>query len=525
MMGYSLLKKTLPLMFVGILPVTGLAGGQAARIELLNEELTMERSPNIVFIVADQWRKQAAGFWSKEPYRSSLHDQGDPVHTPHIDRLANQGVVLTQAISTFPLCSPYRGMMLSGKLPHRNGVILNCNESRPASQLREDVTCISDVLSGAGYSMGYIGKLHTDYPTPNLPGGTYPLPAAGGKIWDAYTPPGPKRHCFDYWYSYGTFDEHFNPHYWDTEGKYHEPKEWSPDHDAGKAVSYIRNEEGQRKTDAPFGLWVSINPPHHPYDEVKDEDLAPYKGMSWEDLAVRLNVDKENEVMRAQIKNYFALVTGVDRAVGRIMKTLDEEGLAENTIVVVTSDHGEHMGSHGFTAKNHPYAESQDVPFLIRYPARLKPRTDDVLLGTCDIMPTLLGLAGLESQMPDDLDGTDLSDVLRGAPSETGRPTASFFFRNVNAPADAEGKVHDFVTDFIGARTERHYIWLSRATDQWEQVGLFDNVADPYQLNNLAATDPKLRGEMMQQLKAAIPARFPLENLHPEIAVYLDEID
>ena len=522
MKNTAILNPGMPCVMI-LLAMQGCAAKPADTASRLEKDSAMEKSPNIVFIVADQWRKQASGYWSREPYKSAIHDQGDPVHTPNIDRLADQGVVLTQAISTFPLCSPYRGMMLSGKLPHRNGVVLNCNDQRPVSQLREDVTCISDVLKDAGYSTGYIGKLHTDYPTPNLPGGKFATaPLEDGKIWDAYTPSGPKRHSFDYWYSYGTFDEHFNPHYWDTDGEYHESTEWSPDHEAGKAVSYIRNDSGQRKADTPFALWVSFNPPHHPYEQCKKEDLALYNGLSWEELAVRLNVDKDNEVMRTQIKNYFAMVTGIDREVGRILKALDESGLSENTLVVVTSDHGEHMGSQNLTAKNYPYSEAQDVPFLIRYPAQLKPHTDDLLFGPCDIMPTILGLAGLESRIPDDLDGSNYANLLLGRPSNVARPKAAFFFRNVNGPVDANGKVHDFVTDFIGAKTERYSVWISKKSKSWPEVGLYDIVNDPYELHNLADTDPALLKQMLKTLKAAIPERFPVEKLHPEVAARLN---
>lgn len=511
--------------FTGIFAVAVSAVGMSRGSDIpKQEDDRMENAPNIVFIVVDQWRKQSAGFWSKEPCRSAIYDQGDPVVTPNLDRLADEGVVLTQAISTFPLCSPYRGMMLSGKLPHRNGVILNCNSQRPASQLREDVTCIGDVLSEAGYSLGYIGKLHTDFPTPNLPGGKYATPPLeDGRIWDAYTPPGPKRHGFDYWYSYGTFDEHFNPHYWDTDGNYHEPREWSPDHDAKMAVSYIRNENSQRDPEKPFGLWVSINPPHHPYEECKGEDLAMYDGQTWRELAVRPNVQKTNKVMRWQIRNYFALVTGVDRAIGRVVKALEENGLVENTILVVTADHGEHMGSHDLTAKNHPYAESQDVPFIVRYPRQLEPRTDDLLLGPCDIMPTLLGLAGLESCIPDDLDGNNYAGLLRGESSGAARPEAITFFRNVNGPLDANGKVHDFVTDFVGIKTHTHTLWVSRNSDHWPEIGLFDMVNDPYQLHNLADENPQLKAELLQKLKDSFPERFPLEKLHPEVAAQLKD--
>lgn len=475
----------------------------------------MDRRKNLVFIVVDQWRKQAAGYWSKPPYRAALHDRGDPAITPNIDRLADESVVLSQAISTFPLCSPFRGMMLSGKLPHRNGLVMNCHSGRPTSQLREDVTCVGDVMKANGYSMGYIGKLHTDFPEPNLPGGKYATePLEDGHVWDAYTKPGRRRHGFDYWYSYGTFDQHFNPHYWDTEGNYHEPGQWSADHEAYKAISYIRNTDQQRVQGKPFGLWVSMNPPHNPYNESKKMDRKLYDGKTWEDLAVRLNIDPENETMRTQLKSYLAMVTGVDRAVGRILGAIEEHGLKDDTVVVLTSDHGEAMGSHGLLAKNHPYAESLDVPFMVRSPGELKPRVDDLLLGSCDIMPTLLGLVGLEASIPDDLDGGNRVQALHG--DKGGRPKAGIFFRHVNAPADPDGKVRDFVVNLLGVKTHKHTLWITAAES--EEDGLFDMVNDPYQLNNLFDEHERLRNKLLAALEEAIPKNFPMDKLHEDVA-------
>lgn len=160
-------------------------------------------------------------------------------------------MVLTSAMSNCPLSSPHRGSLLTGMYPNKSGVPLNCNSNRPISSLRADVDCVSDVFSGAGYDCAYFGKLHTDFPTPNDPQrpGKYVedrIPA-----WDAYTPK-ERRHGFNYWYSYGTFDEHKNPHYWDTDGKRHDPHEWSPLHEAGKVVSYLRNEGNVRDPKSRF---------------------------------------------------------------------------------------------------------------------------------------------------------------------------------------------------------------------------------------------------------------------------------
>src|SRR5699024_7155536 len=130
----------------------------------------MRKQPNIIYLFADQWRRHAVG-----------HRGEDLVYTPHIDIFAKESMEFKQAVSTSTLCSLHR-----------------------------DERCISDVLKSNGYETGYIGKWHLDLPEKNMTNN----PASGADGWDAYTPPGPKRHGFDYWYSYGAWDEHLSPHYW-----------------------------------------------------------------------------------------------------------------------------------------------------------------------------------------------------------------------------------------------------------------------------------------------------------------------
>ena len=483
--------------------------------------LSMEKHPNIVFIVADQWRKQAAGFWASPTFREHLREVPDPVFTPNIDRLAEESVVFSQATSSFPLCAPYRGMMLTGQLPHKNGVILNCHSGRPTAQLKEEVPCVSDILKKEGYSMGYIGKLHTDFPTPNVPqtGGYAEAPRDDGNVWDAYTPPGPKRHGFDYWYSYGAYDEHLAPHYWDTKGEFHQPGVWSPQHEADRAIDYIRNDAGQRADGTPFGLWVSINPPHNPYDQCLEIDQARYAGKTWEELAIRPNVDPDHAEMQAQIANYFAMVTGIDREIGRILDELKAQGILEETLIVLTADHGEAMGSQGLMNKNHPYVESTDIPLMIRLPGAVAPRVEDLLLGTCDLMPTVLGLAGFEQKIPPEVDGVNYAGWIRNEATEVPRPEASVFFRHVNAAPDADGKVRDFVVDTLGLKTHRHTYWVcsADAPGGWACDGLFDIVEDPYQMNNLHGTDPKLEQSLIDTLVSVLPHDFPCSRIHPEV--------
>ena len=156
--------------------------------------------PNVIYVFPDQYRNSSLGFWSDPEFAAEVGWKGDPVATPNLDRFAREATVLTEAVSNFPVSSPHRGMLLSGMYPERNGVVLNCMSERPESSLREDVECIGDVFSAAGYDCAYIGKLHADFPTKNNPQrpGTYVSDAV--PEWDAYTPP-ERRHGFNYWYS------------------------------------------------------------------------------------------------------------------------------------------------------------------------------------------------------------------------------------------------------------------------------------------------------------------------------------
>lgn len=129
--------------------------------------LNLSSTPNVIYVFPDQMRNHAMGFWREARFRDAVNFEGDPVHTPNLDRFAKESVVLTSAMSNCPLSSPHRGILLTGMYPEHSGVPLNCNANRPISSLRKDATCISDVFSQAGYNCAYIGKLHVDCPTPN----------------------------------------------------------------------------------------------------------------------------------------------------------------------------------------------------------------------------------------------------------------------------------------------------------------------------------------------------------------------
>lgn len=487
-----------------ILPLTTLA--------LLGCEQAKDQRPNIIYVYPDQFRNQAMAFWNEPDYAEHIGWKADPVKTPRLDGFADESIVFSRAMSNCPLSSPYRGIFLTGMYPERNGITLNCMAERPQSSLREDATCISDVLDAAGYSCGYIGKLHADHPTPNDPANPGHYVSDRRPEWDAYTPV-ERRHGFTYWYSYGTFDEHKNPHYWDTEGVRHDPKVWSVGHETDKAIEFLRNRNGERKKDAPFFLTIAYNPPHSPYESLDDcmeEDFAIYKDMDYSELYVRENADTTLTKADAA-RYYFANVTGVDREFGRLLDELKELGLDRNTIVIFTSDHGETMCSQGtYDPKNSIYTESFNVPFIIRYPERIRPRVDSTLFSTIDIMPTLLSLAGLNDMIPSSAEGRDLSPVILENGKECDTPDAALYLRNVNGPYNEKGLVEGFFPAARGIKTDRYTFEIAIKKDgTLSRVLIFDDINDPYQLNPL---DYKKEPETFAMLLNKLDAKLEEAN-------------
>jgi len=435
------------------------------------------KRPNLIFVFPDQMRGQAMGFLEE-----------DPVITPNLDRFAEQSIVFTQAVSNYPVCSPYRAMLMTGMYPQANKVMSNCNSNgaKYGYELQEKDRCWSDVLKESGYSLGYIGKWHLDSPfKPWVKSGNNSATFA----WNEWCPKN-RRHGFDFWYSYGTYDNHFKPEYWTTDStrdKRIKIDQWSPEHEADKAIDYIMNRgESFRDPEKPFALVVAMNPPHMPYKLVPEKYLKMYEGKTIEDLINRPSVNlKENtkgaRLSRKQIKNYFAMVTGVDDQFGRILKVLDETGLERDTIVVFTSDHGNCLGCHDQVSKNVHYEESIRVPFMMRWPDKIKARQDDLLLSTPDIYPTLMDLIGLSHKAPDQVQGKSRASICLTGEGE--RPTSQLYIW-IPLGEPALGR--------RGVRTHRYTLMVSKMKDKPTEHVLHDNVEDPYQLKNIAENKPEI---------------------------------
>jgi|GEM_PF-25096 len=442
------------------------------------------RPPNLVFVFPDQFRAMAMGFAG-----------ADPVLTPNLDRFAAAARYFPNAVSNLPVCSPYRAMLFTGRWPYSTGLTGNCQSGVPGLFLKPEERCFSDVLAGTGYVAGYIGKWHLDTPTEE--DARYGEGRRGdGSVWDAFTPPGPRRHGFTFWHAYGCCDRHLRPHYWHGQAPVSQPtavEGWSVAHETDVAVEFLRNRDGGvRDPGKPFALFVAFNPPHTPFNQVPEEYRARYAGRAPAELLVRPNVpgDARGDLARRSVADYFAAVTGVDEHFGRILAALDEGNLGDDTVVVFSADHGEMMGSQGRMHKGVIYEESFRIPLLIRFPGRVQPGRDPLHISVPDMMPTLLGLMGLGGRIPPQVEGRDWSRQLLG--QDGPRPTSSFFIACGQKPEWGQR----------GLRTDQHTFAVTRGGTGDGTVLLFDREADPGQLRNRAAEQPETFRQLLVELNA-----------------------
>ena len=445
--------------------------------------LAAQTPPNLVFIMADQYRGDALGCLGREP-----------VKTPCLDNLASEGVLFTNAVSSYPVSSPARAMLMTGMYPLHNKVVGNCNsQTAPYGvELPQEARCWSDVLKDMDYRTGYIGKWHLDSPyKPYVD--TY---NNHGKVaWNEWCPP-ERRHGFEHWIAYGTYDYHLKPMYWNATAprdSFYYVNQWGPAYEADRAIEYI---QAQKESKQPFALVVSMNPPHTGYELVPDRYKALYKDMDVEALcANRPDIPAKGTEMgnyfRNNIRNYYACITGVDENVGRIIETLKSNGLFENTIVVFTSDHGICMGAHNAAGKDIFYEESMRIPMIISWPAKIKPRKDDrLMIAFADLYPSLLSLMGFRKEIPETVQTFDLSrQILGKSKKEVVQPYYYVQFDN-------------HATGYRGLRTATHTFAVHATNGKIDETVLFDRTKDPYQMDNIAGQSPHLVRQFNKQLKA-----------------------
>jgi arylsulfatase A-like enzyme len=409
--------------------------------------------PNVVLVLADQWRAEAFGF------------AGNPdVQTPHLDRLAREGLRFDHAIAGLPVCCPARASLMTGQRPLTHGVFMN------DTPLSTNAVTLAKALRDAGYDTAYIGKWHLD-----------------GHGRSSFIPR-ERRQGFDYWKVLECTHNYTNSFYY-ADGP--EKLKWEG-YDAiaqtRDAQQYLRDHTRSAK---PFFLFLAWGPPHDPYQTAPAKYRARYDPVK---LHLRPNVPRElASKARNDLAGYYAHCTALDDCLGGLRATLQETGLEPNTLLVFTSDHGDLLGAHGGSNKQQPYDESIRVPLLWRWPAGLsaEPRVFDALFGSEDFMPTILGLCGVA--IPAAVEGLDFSGYLRGGAN----PSDGIAQISCVAPFGqwarrVGGK------EYRGIRTSR-FTYVRDLNGPWL---LFDNRNDPWQLTNLVNQPGHTR--LQAELEAAL---------------------
>jgi arylsulfatase A-like enzyme len=431
--------------------------------------------PNVIIILADQWRAEATGY------------AGNPdVKTPHLDQLSKESVVFHTAVAVMPVCTPYRASLLTGQYPLTHGVFYN-DKPLPNSALT-----MAEIYKDRGYTTGFIGKWHLN----GHKNGEGPFSARDKAV------PADRRQGFDYWKAREVTHDYNSSFYFDEKDQKHFWKGYDTFAQTDSAISFI-----QKAQNNPFLLVLSWGPPHNPYETAPQRFKDMYNPAT---LKLRPNIPAAmQDSARKILANYYAHCTALDESLDKLLKALDEQGVADNTIVVFTSDHGDMLLSKGVLRKQRPWDESMRIPMLIRYPAQLGKQqiTINKPFNTPDILPTLLGLSGIP--IPKGVEGTDVSRSLKkpaSYPIEAALVTLPVPFHEWNFSNGGR--------EYRAIRTER-YTYVRKLTGPWL---LYDNQQDPYQQNNLVnkpehkALQARLEKMLSQKLKETKDTFLPADD-------------
>jgi arylsulfatase A-like enzyme len=432
-------------------------------------------SCNLLFVFTDEHRRDGVGAYWNRPGGDAPESMADPapdVRTPHLDRLAAEGVRFSRAYANSPVCTPCRGTLLTGQWPHVHGALANDLPVNPASP------SIARALGDVGYACAYVGKWHL-----------------GGIPRWRFIPPGPERLGFDsFWAAWNCSHDYFYPLYHlDTPSPVTAPGRYEPEVQTDLALGWLGRHRAE-SPEQPFCLFVSYGPPHTPYRPLPPGTEGLYDPAA---LQLRPNCADTPEI-RQDLADHYAHITALDAQIGRLLDDLRDAGELDQTLVVFSSDHGTMIGCHGVRFKQWPYEEAAGVPLLMRCPALLGTagRVDDRLIGVVDYAPTLLGLLGVD--VPEAMQGRDLSAVVGSTmPPSTGDHLGSIYFQEA-AATDQFAKQGG--VPWRGVRTDR-YTYARTIHEPWM---LFDNHKDPWQLRNLVDEPAAraLREEMDRELAA-----------------------
>jgi len=408
----------------------------------VKEKVEDKIKPNVVIILADQWRAQEVGYMGNRQ-----------VKTPNLDKLATKSLIFENAISTMSVCAPFRASFLTGQFPLTHGVFYN---DKP---LPNEALTLAEIYKENGYSTGYVGKWHLNGHSRDQ------------SHFSARDLPVPKdrRQGFDYWKAREVSHSYNKSFYFDENEVKHTWEGYDAFPQTDSAISFIQKNKAR-----PFVLMLSYGSPHDPYFSAPKEFQDLYNA---EELTVRDNVPTEFlDSARKVMAGYYAHISALDFAIGKLIDALDNAGVSDNTILIFTSDHGDMLMSKGVLKKQRPYDESIKVPLLIRYPDKLGTSSRKIKdpIGTPDLLPTLLGLS--EVQQPKTIEGKDFSSELVTG-NDLGNEAVLIMlpvpFHEWNFSAGGR--------EYRGIRT-KEYTYAKDLKGPWL---LYDDEKDPFQENNL----------------------------------------
>lgn len=392
---------------------------------------------------------------------------GSEIRTPNIDRLAENGVVLDQ-FYVCPTCSPTRASLLTGRPPSRFGILAPIGGNSKQA-LPQDAMTLPKLLGNQGYNTALIGKWHLGL-RPEV---------------------GPNQYGFQYTYGYlhGQIDQFsheykFGDKSWHRNGEFFDEEGHATDLIANEAVRFIKEMRDKKK---PFLLDVCFSVPHFPLQE-EDKWIDPYRDSIADDSR----------------RVFAASMTHMDSAVGRILQTLKDENLEENTLIIFISDNGgqdkwiptprEYEGRHGPNLvlgdntplrdwKNSLYEGGIRVPAIVRWPGKLKPGTISQMTSVADILPTIAFLTASQDDLSEEVEGENIWSVLK---DNQKLPQRDFYWRAHNQIA------------------LRHGDWklLHQSPNPEEGTTELYNIAqDPYEKEDVAIKHPDIVKDLFRRLK------------------------
>ena len=450
------------------------------------------KKPNILICMCDQLRAPETGCYGNHV-----------IKTPNIDRLASEGMRFVHGVTNSPVCMAARSIMISGQHNRTcTGGISNVVNGTELPEypfpgrLHIKDKSLAESLKEAGYHTAVIGKWHIH---------SWPMDIG---FDDSLIPR--VHHC----HAGQNFSENGGPEF--------VPEGFSVDFESQRAAKFLRR---QAASDKPFFLFYSISPPHCPVADAPEKYLKMYDP---KEIPLRPNVDLAKELrdqngrgnneswfkiyrwdykyymlrlpytqklpegygLRELIAEYYGVTSWMDDAFGRVLKSLEESGLKDDTIVVFVSDHGDNLGSHGLAQKMTPNEEAINIPCVIRWPGKIKNGVNSsTVISLVDIMPTLLGLSG--APVPATAQGKDLSGLLMGK-------------------SIGESENHAFIEirlDSISIRTPTHMCQVEfegPPRKLKKSATRFYNIEkDPYEMNNFAGTgtEHEIEEELIEKIR------------------------